>query len=58
MLHGLDQFVLVLVKGKFISLIISHAIWLYHCFCLCFREVEDLLAERDITVFYETIRQR
>ena len=25
--------------------IISHAVWLYHRFCLSFREVEDLLAE-------------
>ncbi len=37
--------------------IISHAIWLYPRFCLSFREVEDLLAERGITVSYETIRQ-
>ena len=37
--------------------IISHAIWLYHRFCLSFRDVEDLLAERGITVTYETIRQ-
>ena len=37
--------------------IISHAIWLYHRFCLSFRDVEDLLAERGILVSYETIRQ-
>jgi len=37
--------------------IISHAIWLYHRFGLSFRDVEDLLAQRDITVTYETIRQ-
>ena len=37
--------------------IISHAIWLYHRFCLSFRDVEDLLAERGIIVSYETIRQ-
>lgn len=35
----------------------SHAVWLYHRFCLGFREVEELLAERGITVTYETIRQ-
>ena len=29
----------------------------YHRFCLSFREVEDLLAERGITVTYEPIRQ-
>ena len=37
--------------------IISHAVWLYHRFCLSFRDVEDLLAQRGITVTYETIRQ-
>ena len=37
--------------------IISHAVWLYHGFGLSFRDVEDLLAERGITVWYETIRQ-
>jgi len=37
--------------------IISHAVWLYHRFCLSFRDVEDLMAERGITVSYETIRQ-
>ena len=30
--------------------IISHAVWLYHRFCLSFRDVEDLLAERCIIV--------
>lgn len=39
------------------SEIISHAGWLYHRFCLSFREVEEILAERGITVTYETIRQ-
>ncbi len=37
--------------------IISHTVWLYHRFCLSFRDVEDLLAERGIIVSYETIRQ-
>ena len=37
--------------------IISHAVWLYHRFCVSFRDVEDLLALRDVTVAYETIRQ-
>ena len=26
--------------------IISHAVWLYHRFCLSFRDAEDLLAQR------------
>ena len=30
--------------------------WLYHRFCLSFRDVEDLLAERGIIVSYEAIR--
>ena len=37
--------------------IISHAVWLHHRFSLSFRDVEDLLAERGITVTYETVRQ-
>ena len=37
--------------------IISHAVWLYHRFCLSFRDAEDLLAQRGVTVTYETIRQ-
>jgi len=37
--------------------IISHAVWLYYRFCLSFRDVEDLLAERAVIVSYETIRQ-
>ena len=42
---------------RFPPLIISHAVWLYHRFCLSFRDAEDLLAQRGITVSYETIRQ-
>ena len=37
--------------------IIGHAVWLYYRFCLSFRDAEDLLAQRDVTVTYETIRQ-
>ena len=42
---------------RFPSEIISHAVWLYHRFALSFRDVEDLLAQRSVTVTYETIRQ-
>ena len=42
---------------RFPSQIISHAVWLYHRFCLSYRDVEDLLAERGIIVTHETIRQ-
>ena len=37
--------------------IISYAVWLYHRFCLSFRDVEELLAERGVTISYETVRQ-
>ena len=36
--------------------IISHPVWLYHRFTLSFRDVEDLLAGRGVTVSYEAIR--
>ena len=36
--------------------IISYAVWLYYRFNLNHRGIEDLLAERGITVSYETIR--
>ena len=42
---------------RFPPVIISHAVWLYHRFSLSFRDAEDLLAQRGITVTYETIRQ-
>jgi putative transposase len=44
-------------RHRFPSEIISHAIWLYHRFCLSFREVEELLTERGITITNETVRQ-
>ena len=37
--------------------IIAHAVWLYFRFSLSLRDVEDLLAQRGITVTYETIRR-
>ena len=45
-------------KGfRFPQEIISHAVWLYFRFNLSYRDVEDLLAERGITVTYEMVRQ-
>ena len=41
---------------RFPAEIIGHAVWLYHRFCLSFRDVDDLLAQRGITVSYEAIR--
>jgi putative transposase len=45
-------------KGyRFPPEIIQQSIWLYFRFTLSFRDVEDLLAERGITVSYETVRR-
>ena len=37
--------------------IIQQAIWLYRRLTLSLRDVEDLLAERGITVSYESVRR-
>jgi transposase-like protein len=37
--------------------IIQQAIWLYLRFTLSLRDVEELLAERGVTVSYETVRR-
>ena len=42
---------------RFPPAIIHQAIWLYLRFTLSLRDVEDLLAERGITVSYESIRR-
>src|ERR1700753_5628 len=44
-------------RHQFPPAIIRHAVWLYVRFTLSFRDVEDLLAERGITVSYETVRR-
>ena len=41
---------------RYPSQVISHAVWLYHRFTLSFRDVEELLAARGVTVTYETVR--
>jgi putative transposase len=43
-------------RHRFPSDIINYAVWLYYKFNLSHRDVEDLLAERGISVSYETIR--
>jgi putative transposase len=35
--------------------IISHCVWLYHRFPLSLREVEEMMAERGVSVSYDTI---
>jgi len=48
---------ITLYKGhRFPPEIIQYAVWLYHRFSLSHRDIEDLLAERGITVTYESIR--
>ncbi|MDJ0888674.1 MAG: IS6 family transposase [Desulfobacterales bacterium] len=42
---------------RYPSEIIVYAVGVYHRFCLSFRDVEELLAERGVLVSYETIRQ-
>jgi hypothetical protein len=42
---------------RFLRDIIQRAVWMYPRFALSFRDVEELLAERGITVTYETIRR-
>src|SRR5262245_16973532 len=38
---------------RFPAEIISHAVWLYFRFCLSYRDVEELLFARGVTVSYE-----
>jgi putative transposase len=43
-------------RHRFPPSVIQHAVWLYYRFNLSIRDVEDLLAERNISVSYESIR--
>jgi putative transposase len=43
-------------RHRFPPDVISYAVWLYHRFNLSHRDIEDLLAERGITVSREAIR--
>jgi putative transposase len=42
---------------RFPAEIISHGVWLYFRFCLSYRDVEELLFARGISVTYKTIRK-
>ena len=44
-------------RRRFPGSIIQHAVWLYFRFPLSYRDAEDLLAEREIDVSYETVRR-
>ena len=37
--------------------IISHCVWLYHRLPLSFRDVEEMMLQRGVTVSHETVRQ-
>jgi putative transposase len=43
-------------RHRFPTDLISYAVWIYYRFNLSHRGIEDLLAERGVTVSYETIR--
>jgi putative transposase len=43
-------------RHRFPAEIIQHSVWLYYRFSLSHRDIEDLLAERGVTVSYEAIR--
>ena len=43
-------------RHRFPSDVISYAVWLHYKFNLSHRDIEDLFAERGISVSYETIR--
>ncbi len=44
-------------RHRFPAEIISHCVWLYFRFCLSYRDVEEMMAQRGVRVSYETIRQ-
>jgi len=44
-------------RHRFPAEIISHSVWLYFRFALSFRDVEEMLARRGVTLSYETIRE-
>jgi putative transposase len=43
-------------RHRFPVQIISHSVWLYFRFALSFRDVEEMLAMRGVTLSYETVR--
>jgi len=43
-------------RHRFPAEIISHTVWLYFRFALSYRDVEEIMAVRGVTLTYETIR--
>jgi putative transposase len=44
-------------RHRFPAEIISHCVWLYFRFPLSFRDVEEMLAMRGVSLGYETVRE-
>ena len=44
-------------RHRFPSEIISHCVWLYVRFDLSFRDVEEMMASRGLSLTYETVRE-
>jgi putative transposase len=44
-------------RHRFPAEIISHCVWLYFRFSLSFRDVEEMLAMRGVSLSYETVRE-
>ena len=44
-------------RHRFPQEVVSHCVWLYHRFCLSFRDVEELMLERGVVLSYETVRR-
>ena len=45
-------------RHRFPAEIINHSVWLYFRFALSFRDVEEMLAVRGVSVTSETVRER
>jgi len=45
------------LRHRFPSEIISHCVWLYFRFALSFRDIEEIMNERGVTLTYETVRE-
>src|SRR5258705_2686500 len=44
-------------RHRFPTEIISHCVWLYFRFALSFRDLEEMLAMRGVSLSYETVRE-
>jgi putative transposase len=52
----MNRSVSIYKRHRFPPEIIQHVVWLYHRFNLSSRDIEDLMAERGISISYESIR--